>query len=578
MITTPESHPAANLDLQPTTIKEYIRSAKEIPPKSLDFIHTLFGEQIDIIADGRKNNATSILERMYSSALDMGLSREHEFNGETAPPVPMLSRQSMLYMVKQKAGFRHLNNGQEKFDVEKEFKALKFDLKDFRKADEINAGDFNLNLVAQALNEAVEEMQKTVGISQNDLVVGRYGGDEFCTFIIGDVPEHKIVQMQEIIKAHIENTHGYFEQGKPKRNFALKDGKVEVIDIPKDVDDKEIYLSFLDKNSLLNGQQIGVEKGYMRENQQTQHSNTRSSIYPPEIENYTDENERVIKKIEYLIKDHAELKVPYWYALLQDKKKGDINHTTVRKVLDFYQEYLIDPLLNEITLGRFDISDHLQKGNFSKMFVYEPKVKDINDHLSWTYADERVIKKLWEDNFRNKLRAEISTGNLVVGRIGASIILSQKAGSTLSEETLRILKEIKNIQSDYGGRRGTITHEVGCAEIDLTKSSTDEAYNKIFSEPTKDWLRKTFTRIFSDEAEYKIFCQLLQSEVDDQDHTLTTLSAWYFTGNRWEQRISGAQEILTEMSGTENMKSKISEIKEIFNRIKAKKILEEETN
>jgi len=572
-----------NNKLRPTTkdARNYFVEIKNTPPVIESFVRSMFDETLRPYKFIKKNSV-SIFSKMRGMILDNGLTRDQSYsftekNGETvtAAAEPMLGRQAALYEVKSKIKFHHIKNN--RFDTAKQFKALTLDLEKFRKADEAGAADYNLNIVAHAINLARLEIIK-IGVDPNDLVLGRYGGDEFYLFLIGSQYDNKLKEIQDLIKKHIKAAYGYFEKNSEPQQFKIKHDKVEVIEIPKDPIEKQIFLSFLSKNSILDENQIAKEKQYLEENPIETVDEDYVGIYPKSIEEIKDHNQKIIAKIEYLVKDHSELKVPFWAALREDKLNNNKNNENVREVLAFYQEYLIDPLLNEIVLGRFDIQDHLDRKEFSRVFVYEAKLKEVNDLLSWTYADERIIKKFWEGKLKKDFREEFQNGTLTVGRIGGSIIIMQKEGKTLSQETLEKLRKIGNEQfkSKYDARRGVLNHEIGFAEIDAIKDTPKEVIDKIFSEPTKNWLRKTFKRVLTDIEEYKKFIHLLGNYDDDPENTISFLSARYFTGNRWQNRAIGAAQILNELNGVAGIDNrKITEILKKLTNIK-KRTLEEE--
>lgn len=579
-------------------MKEFVSTARNMSSPDTEFLRNIFGGKY-FVNDETTKNAERLMEPILMKVCDPGLLRTQSYNpaenvSVKADPVRMLTRQAGIYELMKRTNLRYDKERKEfVMDEGQSFTTLAFDLKGFREADEIGAGDYDLNIVAKALNQAESEIINQ-GIDQKDLIFFRYGGDEFFIFVIGDKNKEKINKIKQIIKEKVTSSYGYLRKGQGMEKFAIKNENIQTIEVPKNTEDRDIFLSFLTKGSIMNQDQLEKEKVYLIKNQNLKDTmHQRKNIYPPKIEKINVAKDKIKAKIEYLIINHPELKVPYWIAQIIDERnrlsgKKPEGKSAVEKVLDYYQSYLIDPLLNEIVLDRAEIQKHIARGDFSRIFVYEIKTKEINDNLSWTYADERVLKKIWEDKFasiENGLRKEINNGDVQIGRIGGSIIILLNKNRELSEETIEKLRKIDKIETDYGPPRGTIIHEIGYAEIEaeVDKNLTEEErtkkskeiFNKIFSEPTKNWLKKTFMRILSGKFfkdEFDIFINLLtHPDIDDNNHTTTFLSAKYFTGNRWKNRIRIANDILEEiLSENQQFKEKIQKIKESFNQIKTR--------
>lgn len=563
------------------------------------FIEDSFGEEIKSLGMEKKlvgmekglgaekgDNYKYVLENLFMMAMDTGTNIPHNFEGRTAERQLILNRQAALSEIRKKSGLKQSQDNNY-FAYKTKFKILKMDIANFRKADKIGAGDYNLNIFVKALQEAVMEIStdKSTNININNLVVGRYGGDEFILGIMddGNGSLGKIKEIETIIRKKVGGYSGFFEKNVPAKSFSLN--KFEEYDLPVDHEDRAIYLANLNKNILLNSEQLGLDKEYFKS-----HSNSNlqkyleitkvRNIYPRNIESLTDEAEKSTAKIKYLIKNHSELQVPFYLMehMDMDEKFKDPKMPFKHRqfMLDFIENYMLDPLLDEVAMSRFDIVSHIEKGEFSRLHSFEFKLKEINEKLSYSYSDE-LIADFWLQTFKKKFREEIQKGIIKIGRVGGSIFIGetkpvdgvQKLG--LSDEKKGFMESVNKFNKKYKG--ADINHEIGYASLDLDPNGYSHEvakakFSELFKKTTDDWLQRTFSRIVSDENEFNLFIKLLNDPDGKNDRNissknmLTLLSARYFTGSRFEDRIPNAQIVLNALGRTKN-----GRLQEIFDNL-----------
>lgn len=583
---TPNSH-----SIRPTLyeIKRFFTAFK--PPdfnQARRAIDEVFGDEINFLIEGQENYR-SLAENIFMLALDPGIRMEKRFGENNAEGHVILNRQSMLHRLRKRSGFRQTDD-KTMFHVDKKFNLLKLDIKDFRLADEMGAGDYNLNIFAKALDEALNKIAEKLGgqdrdriekIRQENLLLGRYGGDEFIIGIIDDGKGilSKTNEIISIIKQNLETEKfkGFFHSDAIPEKFKIKE--LEEINIPQDddKDGRQIFFSFLQRGLVLNAGLLEREKKYFRKSVKNQTLKDylkevlARKIYPDEIK-ILPKDERIKEKISYLVKSHPELKIPFFVAqILDEKSQTQGGNKKMEYVLEFMENYLVDPLLDEVAMTRFDILDHLERGEFKNVYGYELKVKETNEVLSYAYSDQ-MITKLWLEKFKIEFREEIQQGVVKVGRVGGMIIIGETRGAKqLSKAKRARLMNINNIRVKFEDKE--INHEIGFIALSglpeqMNEKEAKKIFSEIFIQSTKNWLEKTFYRIADKKNEQKAFLEFLKDETNEPESLLTLLSAKYFTSTRWYKRIPVALEVLRSMSSgtTDKFQPLFEELKLLYNR------------
>lgn len=539
-----------------SSAREFHRVTAPVDNLEREILKDIFGEEFETFFEGKKTK-TNLAERLFSLIFDPGLRRKVAFydtnkgDPNELEKISMFTRQGFMMTVKNRILDKDKKN--------RPFTIYKVDLADIGLANEAldkngnKAGDYNLNLTASALKELMEELSSVHGfkIDPKDLIVGRYGGDEFTIAHIGELSQDKKTQemMDNLIREKIESRSGYFKRKKTVREkLRLKDNKVEKITPPIDDLENKIFFSFLDRGFLLSQMELERERDYIIQSGVNIDEYFRNSFFQNEkFRKLSDDD-----KIKYLIDKHEEFGIVFHLA----KSKG--NNAEV-KLLRYIENYLLDPLLDEMVITRFDLINHLLTGNFKKAYSFELKIKDTNDELSYIYSDT-LISKLWKEKLFPLLNPYIEKGMVSLGRFGGTIFILEK-GNGLPENIKKKLKKITGINLAYKNK--DIHHAVGYAEVDLSsigkKSSLKElgdVANKIFNLPTESYLNRSFARIFKNRKLFEKFIFLLKKYKEDPNFKYVgtdyevMLFARYFYGKRRDIRIAEANKTLDQFKKT----------------------------
>ena len=570
-----------------TAFREF---ASPIFPDAKELVRRIFNEDIQLISN--KKGHTLLLERFFAIGLDPGLRREAKFSGEdNLSPVVMLNRSSFLYELRRRVGFKRIGeNSNPDFKLEKNFRILTLDLKNLRAADEAvdeagnSAGDYVLNLAAVSLNESVKKITEELGVDENDILVGRYGGDEFYIGLVGKYNPDIVNQIKAKVKTAIESKQGLYKQDGEiiKANLSIKNDQIGEVNIPTDKIEKELFLSFLQRGLVLDGSEIEKEKEiFTGENGEVDQNRLNAylgdvlarNIYPKEVENAGDK-----EKIKYLIENHQELKVPFYLAAHLDQKNQESRQAVRQKaLLNFVENYLVDPLLDEIVISRFDLLDHIKRSEFSSIFSFELKLKEINDNLSYSTGDQAIIN-LWKVKRMLKSILNDEINKIMIGRFAGTIFFGLKKGQKLSNEALENIDKLiqTGVEGQYKGIK--FTHSIGFSRIDVSNINPDtedriikEKMGQMFESATDNWLENIFKRLFTDEISFTKFISLLErvDVIFDAD-IFPLLTARYFTGDRWDIRIARAKKILARLENgklTEEEKEKIKKVDDVLNQV-----------
>ncbi|MBW7960171.1 hypothetical protein H3C65_01600 [Patescibacteria group bacterium] len=526
--------------------------------KPFYFSELLSNEAAEILKGNEQ--ATRILNRFFSAAYESGMIRAHKVGDREAPPVAMFGRQ----------GFTH--ELLKRYKDDKGLNILMIDIAGLREDDRGGTADYNLNIFAARLNEVIKKLEATGKIKSGEYVVARYGGDEFSIGLVGEYSYEELESIKKELLGQGEGKESGLDgviglkkeentlKGKP---IKIKDGKIDTVSLPDDEHEKKLFLSFLERGFLIKAEELKREVDYFRDEK----GNINEEDFKKYLKDFENGKAKIdgnLKdKIEELTKKHPEFKVPFYYAEIADNNSDKNGDTVQREVLEFIYNYLYDPLLGEIAMSRHDLADHLKRGKFSNIYSLEVKVKEINDKMSYAYAD-RVISGLWNDKLKQLAEPLIKSGDISLGRIGGNIFFGVRKGAD-GERIKQFLKKVSGIskyEGDYHGAK--VPHIIGFANIDVSETEGKDndyigkKFEEMFSKTTRSYIRRMFKGIFSKQSLFELFCNSLENITDDlqvasdeldiSDGYLALLSASYFNGSkRYEERITMGKEIMNEM-------------------------------
>jgi GGDEF domain-containing protein len=176
----------------------------------------------------------------------------------TAEPVLMFRRAAFVHNVMEKAGY---NEERKTFAENPSFIFL--DLKDLFSANMAGAGDWLLSTAARTINDAAREYCTEIGKS-GAYATCRYGGDEFMVGTSG-LSSDEVKGLQQVIRDRLAGRTGYYlnaESGQvEERPIALNEEKNAVITVPEDPVERNIFLAYLNRGLILDGEQVGKVRG-----------------------------------------------------------------------------------------------------------------------------------------------------------------------------------------------------------------------------------------------------------------------------------------------------------------------------
>lgn len=402
-----------------------LREQKEIIHQFSDFTkgYKPFKEFIKEIVDKDKKDKfrEDTFLRLFFLVLDSGLRRDinDKFRG-----VPFLSRYGFFYFLKRAIGLYPPKKPDGNFFLNKEdFVILRFDLAGIGDLSE-EEGDIRLNQAAQVLNNLQNELLLPKELK---LYVGRYGGDEFVLSLVK--PDNLSLGDFNEVKNHVIE---FLLERLKQTGIELKNNALEEITLPQNPISREIFLAYLNRGVILSIEELEKE-----ENQNNLTKNTiKTNIYGKD-------NPSLEEKIEYYKRFHPELSFPLWLAKMKDSR---LNTHYTEEIIDLFEFFLVDSLLGTTVISRWDLSIHLMRGEFDQLFVFEIKIKEINDYFSF-FDGDKLIKALWK-KIKESVGTEENLSHFVVGRAGGIIFLGLKKNSNISQKELEeIISRFRKLDS-----------------------------------------------------------------------------------------------------------------------------------
>ncbi|MCM8788056.1 MAG: GGDEF domain-containing protein [Candidatus Omnitrophica bacterium] len=525
-----------------------------------DFINRLFKDNGGL--DGLTLNT---FERLFSLALDPGLKRDIK-GGQKG--VPFLNRQGFISFLKKAIGLLAPDVKEGDFSLSnRNFVIFKFDLAGIGDLEE-KEGDKRINDAARILNDLYKQLRLPTGYK---LYSGRYGGDEFVVGLVGLQGVDTGVFITQANRLQETLQQKFKEKNQCQENeIPIKNGQIDKITLPEDETERKIFLAYLNRGIILNEEELEKEKERVGRDIEKLKQLIDDSIA---TNIYSKDNPTLVDKINYYKKYHPELYFPIISALKLDnpqltlvhleqylssgKQNGDLNITSLEKVIKFIENFLADPLLDRIVISRFDLFEHIKRGEFSQLFAFEVKLKEINDYFSLADGD-KLIKELWR-----AIKDAIGEDNLSffsIGRAGATIFLGLKKEVNIPQDKLdQIISKFKEIKS-IKLPETTIDNFVGFYQDDqIDVNNPDEEVRKMFRRVDDSWFSLVcgFINIKDNFEQFKIKVKsfLKTPDVFEIKETIDLLVVYFF-GKREERRIKSVIGYLS---------SRQEEFKDLFN-------------
>lgn len=451
----------------------------------------------------------------FSLAFDRGLVREIKFRNQSEPSVYMLNRRAFISKLCElaKIDLDNLNS--------KNFVLLRIDVANVFSANQVvdergrQGGDLVIQRAARTIQEAAVAFSQTR--EDRQILIGRYGGDEFTIALIGDYTENDIKKLKETISQQISSKQAYFQTEQNNAELKPLEVKIEDIESSEDENLRRLFYANLKRGVILSPEELKRDIEAFKENGKIDQTALEEYLEELQIGNYyPQETITAEDKLEFLKAQHPEF-IPAFDAAQRNGFKLEF-------LANFVENYLADPLLNRIVITRFDVREHLLKNGFTQIIAFEIKLKEVNKIYSYSVADNLIIS-LWEQ-IKDILGEEAN--KVKIGRFGGLIFIG--IPKRFNPKIVTNLSTIQKVKARFGKK--TIEMFVGFTKIDIPSDINLENLHKtmakIFAFPTKKWIERNLNYIFEDENRAEEFRKLLEGEISASNDPIINLLAAYF--------------------------------------------------
>ena len=311
--------------------------------------------------------------------------------------------------------------------------------------------------------------------------------------------------------------------------------------------ERKIFLSYLNRGIILTQEELEKEKNiFLTEDETKVDEEKLKELVDDSIATNIygkDRLTKLIDKITYYQKFHPELFFPLVLALKLDgltleqiNQNPGLKAPRTNNVIVFIENFVVDVLLDRVVISRFDLAEHIKREEFSQLFAFETKLKEVNDYFNLAYGD-RLIKQLW-----GKIKNAVGDKNLEyfsIGRAGGLIFLGLKKTPEISSEELsQLVEKLKNIKS-IKMREIEFDHFIGFYhKSQIDSNHPNEEVREMFNEVNNFWLDQVCNYINENFENFKTKVNIFLNNTDDFkiDDTIDFLVIYFF-GKRKELRI-----------------------------------------
>ncbi len=546
-----------------------IRS-QELPPADEDFYLQYVPTFLTTLSELHTPESQALLERCFEYCIDGGINQPRQFTLPTGEVLdvsgtPILNRNAFTHHLKQFV------------DAGKNVNFKDLDLKDLRASDRArdqvgnSAADVLLNQVGGSINEELPYIKQLIQAANPnaDIVVCRYGGDEFYFGFVG-VPEKLRDFAYQKIKERITSVSGYYGRGKLE-NVAINplSTNIRVPEVPME---QEIFRYYFDRMILPPSQtKIIVEtlgEAYIKQ-EFTEWKPTEDEKSDP----------KYIKSLEFELRQMSKA-----YPELADMISGvarmqvadDASRARLLwEFIDFFDNQVSDKLLGRRVASISEFSQVMETSAFSKIMIFDFPIKETNSSLSYAHGDEGIVN-MYDQVYRVFLKHNIAPAQAMFSRRGATVLCGIR--DELPQEVYDDLLALNQVEIDFGVQ--SYKYSFGASELDLPRNEpfgpkeVRMYINDAMLLAREDWYKDRFVEHWDTP---KLFAE---SDIDLAAHlppdNPDVYFRKYFYGNmaRRKERISFAVSQLqslidnppaniTETNKSEFVKS-MTEIKENF--------------
>lgn len=407
-----------------------------------------------------------LVHSLVDYAIDRGMSMSHEFQDKFADKVDILNRAAFATLVlkdkerrRWELMWKYAEQKVRKTDVQldQEVDAMysfqQYDIKDFRASDfakdvEGNRGaDYTINKVGLRVNKLVTQINNIFRTQKIDALVSlcRYGGDEVCLAYLNIPPELRSIINAAVMglkeedgadmnyENGIKSVRGFFDRGGVilEENVNTKQGIAELT-VPMDPIDKAIFWEQFSLGLILGPDEIETIR-LQREADPTIPAARQIT------EVFIADHEGFVAYAEKLKQRHPEI-ASMIDQMVEFQKE-------IPEIKDQFPEYInnivYDRLLGEKVTAFQDFTEHLTKGSFKEMFMFDMKmIKEFNDVQSIATGDQAIVT-LW-NSIGNQIGPE-DFAKVMCFRRGSTFIVGIRDGVEATQDLINRLQSIRSV-------------------------------------------------------------------------------------------------------------------------------------
>ena len=361
-----------------------------------------------------------------------------------APSLQVYNRQAIFHIIKQ-----HLLFGPEESRYDTRFVFL--DIASFQSMNipdnrGVLGGDYYLKVVAGIFRQCVREHPKHA-----DIFFGRYGGDEFLFSFGASLSTVEISDFLDGVARALTTQQAYYQvRGRVACGPIALKGRPEIITVPTEATAREVFVYYLQRNLLLNAEEIENAVADFQNNPEVSRATEFSSALPVQIE-------------------EARVNYPA-YARLIDlagqvdaAREGQVN---TRRLLHYFQSIHSDPLFDFPVLPFGEFNERVATRPLSHLYAFDLKfIKEINDEFSLIRGDQAIVE--FVEQILN-LFAEADRDQISVGRRGGTLQIAVEAFSELDlTSVLNLQRFQKKPLFEYRSEEHRVQIPVGFAKTKL---------------------------------------------------------------------------------------------------------------
>lgn len=301
---------------------------------------------------------------------------------------------------------------------------LMLDLSDMHFADKAGAGDFVLNRFSRALLEELIKfkLEKNQALSEADVNLCRYGGDEFCVSITGQYGEQVIDDLKTVIAGRYkkDDLKGYFKKGlspddpvveRPIKLKEREDGEVvDVIRRPDSPEGRKIFDQFMRRGQILSNDQVNMAEKLPQ---------LRDFINQEVPLSYPKDVLTVKSKL-----NHIASRFPNLRADIEALGGSHLNDSQRQEVLKYLEDRVFDKLFGSIVYTSPEFAHRLP--DYRDLYCFDLKlVREMNEIASYPEADMAIV------NLYNLIKGSLGDdlmNKVDIGRRGGTFYVGVKKG------------------------------------------------------------------------------------------------------------------------------------------------------